>query len=113
MPWAARASPAATGEGAAASSRTRAHVELGAAAIVAEVPFKLEIVQPTAPLVRDGQIDLKVVATRVGDFKAPISISMLYNPPGVASSASIAIPEGQNEAVIPVTANGGAAVMAL
>ncbi len=81
-----------------------------ATAITQEVPFKIEIVAPTAPLVRDGQIDLKIVATRVGDFKAPISISMLYNPPGVASSGSIAIPEGQNEAVIPLTANNGAAI---
>jgi hypothetical protein len=79
-------------------------------AITQEVPFKIEIVPPMAPLVRDGQIDLKVVATRVGDFKAPISIAMLYNPPGVASSGSIAIPEGQNEAVIPLTANNGAAI---
>ena len=34
---------------------------------------------------------------------------MLYNPPGVASSGSIVIPEDQNEAVIPLTANDGAA----
>lgn len=81
-----------------------------AAAIVEEIPFKIEIVQPTAPLVRDGQIDLKVIATRTGDFKAPISISMLYNPSGVGSSAAISIPEGQNEAVIPLTANNGAAI---
>lgn len=81
-----------------------------ATAIVQEVPFKIEIVQPMAPLVRDGQIDLKIVATRIGDFKAPISISMLYNPAGVGSSGSIAIPEGQNEAVIPLTANNGAAI---
>ena len=33
---------------------------------------------------------------------------LLYNPPGVASSGYITIPEGQNEAVIPVTANNGA-----
>ncbi len=81
-----------------------------AVAITEEIPFKLELVQPTAPLVRDGQIDLKVVATRVGDFKAPISVSMIYNPAGVASSGAISIPEGQNEAVIPLTANGGAAI---
>lgn len=81
-----------------------------AVAITQEIPFKIELVPPTAPLVRDGQIELKVVATRAADFKAPISIAMLYNPPGVASSGSIAIPEGQNEAVIPLTANNGAAI---
>jgi hypothetical protein len=35
---------------------------------------------------------------------------MLYNPPGVASSGSVSIPEGQNEGVIPLTANGGAGI---
>ena len=73
-----------------------------------EVPFKIDIVQPKAPLVRNGSMDLKVVATRAADFKAPISIFLLFNPPGVGSSASVVIPEGQNEAVIPLTANGGA-----
>ena len=37
---------------------------------------------------------------------------MLYNPPGVASSGDISIPEGQNEAVIPLTANGKAEINA-
>lgn len=81
-----------------------------ATALASEVPFKIEIVQPQVPIVRDGSMNLKVVATRVGDFKAPISISFLYNPPGIGSSGSVAIPEGQNEALIPVTANGGAAI---
>jgi hypothetical protein len=75
-----------------------------------EIPFKLDIVAPKAPLVRNGSMDLKVVATRAEDFTAPIAIQMLYNPPGVASSASIVIPEGQNEATIPITANAQAAV---
>ncbi len=75
-----------------------------------EAPFKIEIVEPKVPLVRDGSMDLKVVATRKEGFTAPITVQMLYNPPGVGSSGSIAIPEGQTEAVIPLTANGGAEV---
>lgn len=75
-----------------------------------EVPFKIDIVQPKAPLVKNGSMNLKVVATRAAGFTAPISLGMLYNPPGVGSSGSIVIPEGQNEASIPLTANGGAAV---
>jgi hypothetical protein len=72
-----------------------------------EVPFKIDIVQPKAPLVRNGSMNLKIVATRKEGFKAAISVFMLYNPPGVSSSGSVSIPEGQNEAVIPFTANGG------
>jgi hypothetical protein len=37
-------------------------------------------------------------------------LQFLYNPPGVGSSAAIAIPENQTEALIPVTANNGAEV---
>jgi hypothetical protein len=81
-----------------------------ATALAAEVPFKIEIVQPKVPIVRSGSMDLKIVATRSADFKAPISVTFLYNPPGIGSSGSIAIGEGQTEAVIPVTANGGAAI---
>jgi hypothetical protein len=55
-------------------------------------------------------MELKVVATRKEGFTAPIGVRMLYNPPGVASSGDISIPEGQNEAVIPLTANGKAEV---
>lgn len=81
-----------------------------ATAVTQEAPFSIQIVEPKVPLVRDGSMNLKIVATRKGDFKAPISVQMLYNPPGVGSSGAISIPEGQNEAVIPLTANGSAEV---
>jgi hypothetical protein len=81
-----------------------------ATAITAEAPFKIDIVEPKVPLVRDGAMGLKVVATRKEGFTAPIALRLLYNPPGVGSSGDISIPEGQNEAVIPLTANGGAEV---
>lgn len=75
-----------------------------------EIPYRIDIVPPKAPLVRNGSMGLKVVATRKEGFKAPISLRMLYNPPGVASVGNVDMPEGQNEAVIPLTANGGAAI---
>jgi hypothetical protein len=75
-----------------------------------EIPYKIDVVVPKAPLARNGSMQLKVVATRKEGFTAPISVFFLYNPPGVSSSGSIAIAEGQTEALIPVTANGGAAI---
>ena len=81
------------------------------ATVVSEdIAFKIDIVAPKAPLVRNGSMNLKVVATRDEGFTAPINIQMLYNPPGVASSGSVVIPEGQNEALIPLTANAQAAI---
>ncbi|HVX15632.1 MAG TPA: PPC domain-containing protein [Pirellulales bacterium] len=81
-----------------------------ATAITAEAPFKIDIVEPKVPLVRNGAMALKVVATRKEGFTAPIALRMLYNPPGVGSSGDIKIEEGQTEAVIPLTANGGAEI---
>ncbi|HTU26801.1 MAG TPA: hypothetical protein VMF30_15440, partial [Pirellulales bacterium] len=79
-------------------------------AITQAVPFKIEVVQPKVPLVRAGSMNLKVVATRQEGFNAPIAVRMLYNPPGVGSSGSIVIPEGQTEALIPLTAVGDAEI---
>jgi hypothetical protein len=81
-----------------------------ATAIAAEAPYKIDIVEPKVPLVRNGSMGLKVVATRKEGFTAPIALRMLYNPPGVGSSGDIKIEEGQNEALIPLTANGGAEI---
>ena len=63
-----------------------------------EIPFKIDIVAPKAPLVRNGSMNLKVVATRAEDFTAPINLQLLYNPPGIASSGAVTIPEGQTKA---------------
>ncbi|HEX4143411.1 MAG TPA: PPC domain-containing protein [Pirellulales bacterium] len=79
-------------------------------AVTQAVPFKIEVVEPKVPLVRAGSMNLKVVATRQEGFNAPIAIRMLYNPHGVGSSGSVVIPEGQTEAVIPLTAVGDAEI---
>ncbi len=81
-----------------------------AVAVTDEVPYSIEIVQPKVPLVRNGSMELKVVAKRAEGFNAAIGITLLYAPPGVGASGSISIPEGQTEAVIPLSANGGAAI---
>jgi hypothetical protein len=81
-----------------------------AVALAADSPFQVEVVQPKVPIVRNGNMELKVVAKRAEGYKAPISVVLLYNPPGIGSSGSVAIPEGATEAVIPITANSGAAI---
>lgn len=77
-------------------------------AVTDEAPYSIEIVEPKVPLVRGGSMGLKVVAKRQPGFTAPISISLPWNPPGVGSSGGVAIPENQNEAIIPINADGGA-----
>jgi hypothetical protein len=81
-----------------------------AAAVTAESPFEIEIVQPKSPIARQGSKNLKVVAKRKEGFTAAIAIRMLYNPPGIGSSGSISIPGDKSEAEIPLTANSSAAI---
>jgi len=79
-----------------------------AVAVTEECPYTIEIVEPKVPLVRSGAMGLKVRANRKPGFKAPIAVYLPWNPPGVGSGGGVAIPEGQNEAVIPMNADGGA-----
>ena len=85
-------------------------VDRAAVAVTEEAPFKINIVEPKALLVHNGSMNLKVVAERKPGFKAPITLQMLFNPPGVGSASTVAIPEGQTEALYPINANGGAQV---
>jgi hypothetical protein len=81
-----------------------------AAAVTEKAPFRIEIVEPKVPIVRNGSMDLKVKAIREPGFKEPIAIRMLYNPSGVSSSGAISIPGDKDEAIIPMTANGGSEI---
>jgi hypothetical protein len=81
-----------------------------AVAVTDEVPFTIRIVEPKVPLVQNGSMDLKIVAERKPSFKAPITLQMLFNPPGVGSASAVTMAEGQNEALYPMNANGGAQV---
>lgn len=81
-----------------------------AVAVTEKAPFRIEIVQPKAPLVQSGSMDLRVRAAREEGFQAPITLRMLYNPPGVSSPVAVTMPEGQSEVAVPLTADGGAAV---
>jgi hypothetical protein len=79
-----------------------------ATAVTDEAPFHVEITEPKVPIVRNGSMQLKIIARRQEGFKEPIAVAMLYDPRGIGSSRSITIPAGKNEAVIPLTANNSA-----
>lgn len=79
-------------------------------AVTNEAPFAITAVEPKVPLVRGGSTELKIVAQRKDDFKAPIKIDMLWLPPGVGAGSSATIAEGQTEAVIPINAAGNAEI---
>ncbi len=81
-----------------------------AVAVVDELPFKIDLVEPKVPLAQNGSIQLKVVATRKEGFKAPINLIFPFAPPGIGAAPSVTIPEGQNEALYPINAAGNAQI---
>ncbi len=79
-------------------------------AVIEELPFTISVDQPQVPITRLGNSELTVRVTRKEGYKEAIPLRVLYTPNGVTASGSISIPEGQNEAKIPVTANGQAQI---
>lgn len=69
-------------------------------AVTEEAPFSVRIVEPKVPMVRGGEMALKVVADRKAGFTAPIKIDMLWRPSGINAASTASIPEGQNEGTI-------------
>jgi len=70
-------------------------VDKMAFAVADEAPFKLEIVQPKVPVVQGGQMNLKIIAKRQKEFTGPISVHLLFKPPGMEAAANVEIPAGQ------------------
>ena len=83
-------------------------IERLAVAVVEEVPFSIDVETPKVPLVHNGSMNLKVVATRKAGFTAPITVRMLYLPPNVGAQPTVVIPEGQTEVMYALNANGNA-----
>lgn len=79
-----------------------------AMAVVDKVPFRVEIVQPNVPLVRNGTMSLKVVVHREAGFDKPIHLEFPFSPPGVGAAGAIDIAQSQNEGLYPLNANGEA-----
>ena len=79
-----------------------------AMAVIEPLPFKLEIVQPKVPMVRNGSIKLKVIAHRDEGFDGPIDLQFPFRPPGVGTKPKVRMPMGVSEAIYPLNANGKA-----
>jgi len=79
-----------------------------AMAVVDEVPFHIEIVEPAVPLVREGSVKLKIVATKREGWDEDIAVQIPYRSPGVNAPPSVSIPKGQTEVFYELNAAGNA-----
>ncbi len=86
------------------------NTDRAAIAVTDAAPFKIELVQPQTPIVRDGSKSLIVRVTKHEGFDEAIPIRALYNPPGIGINNSQNIEKGKTEIEIGLTANGGAAI---
>ena len=85
-------------------------VDRVAVAVLDELPYTLEIVEPKVPLVQSGLMQLKIRAHRKPGFVEPINVQVPFLPPGVSGVPAVDIPKGQNEVLFPLNANGGAEI---
>ncbi|GMU81112.1 MAG: hypothetical protein AMXMBFR47_09830 [Planctomycetota bacterium] len=79
-----------------------------ALAVTDAAPFKVQLVAPAAPLLKNGSIDLKILVERAEGFKGDVTARMLWNPPGVGANPTITIPADKTEASYTLNAAGDA-----
>ncbi|MCP4784497.1 MAG: peptidase [Fuerstiella sp.] len=78
--------------------------------VIDELPYTIEIVQPKVPIVRNGAMQLKIVAKKKEGWDEQIVVQFPFRPPGIGASSSVKIPKGQSEVLYPLSANGNAAI---
>ncbi len=76
--------------------------------VAEEAPYKINIVEPKVPLVREGSMQLQIVTERKAGFDEPITVYLPFRPPGMGADSSATIPKGSNSVMYPINANGGA-----
>ena len=77
-------------------------------AVIEKLPFKLEIVQPKVPMVRNGQMSIKVIAHKDKGFDENINIQFPFRTAGVGTTYQIVMPKGKSEINYPLNANSKA-----
>ena len=74
-------------------------------AVVDRLPYRLEAVPPSTPIVRNGEWSLRVRAIRDEGFDNEIRLTMPFLPPGISTSSGEVIPQGETEATFKLTAH--------
>ncbi len=79
-----------------------------AVAVVDEVPFRVELTQPRVPLVRNGEMQLKVEVVRRPGFAGSVNVQLPFKPPGVGVAPSITIGPKETFGYYPLSATSTA-----
>jgi hypothetical protein len=76
-------------------------------AIAAQVPFGLELVPPTVPIVRGAPLAVQVRIRRVAGFLGEVRLRALWTPTGVGAG-EVTVPAAQDVAMLPLDAGANA-----
>ena len=79
-------------------------------AVIEKVPFSITLESPSAPIVKNGKLMLKMRVARSDGFKGKIVTKFLWKPGGISGPANIDIPPDKTEAEYELNANGDAAI---
>jgi hypothetical protein len=69
------------------------------------IPFRLELIKPDVPLVRDGRLDLRIIVHREQGFEGAVLVKMPFLPPGVSTSSGQNVAPEETEAIFRLTAH--------
>ena len=75
-------------------------------AVTEAIPFKIDVVQPKAPLVHGGKQRLQVKLSRNEGYEEQVRLYLLYRPPGIGAPGQIALNKTDTEGVYEIDANG-------
>lgn len=78
--------------------------------VIDELPFKVDVVQPNVPIVRDGSMQVKVVVTKREGWDEDITLQFPFRPPGIGATGTVKVSKGKSEAFYPINANKNAAI---
>ena len=79
-------------------------------AVVEPVKIRIDVEQPTVPLVRRGSMDLRVRIVREQGFAGKVKLGFPFKPPGIGAPAVVEVSEADSEAVYPINATADAPV---
>ena len=72
----------------------KSEVDRIAAAVVEPVPFRITVVEPKVPVVQNGEMELKVLVERDPGYDEPVTVRMLWNPPGITTLPDMVVAKG-------------------
>ncbi len=80
-----------------------------ATAVTTGAPFKIDLLAPVVPIVKNGTLGLKVRASRSTGYAEKITVRFLWNPPGISGPLTLEIPGDQSEILYELNASNDAA----